>query len=75
MIDYSNILSEKVQTIAPSAIRKFFDLLENMTGAISLGVGEPDFRTPWHIRDAGIYSLEKGFTLKGHYNGKAEKWD
>ena len=62
MIDYNSILSEKVQTIAPSAIRKFFDLLENMTGAISLGVGEPDFRTPWHIRDAGIYSLEKGFT-------------
>lgn len=62
MMDYSKIISQRVQDIQPSGIRKFFDILENMTDAISLGVGEPDFQTPWHIRDAGIYSLEKGFT-------------
>jgi len=62
MIDYDSLISRRVQDIKPSGIRKFFDILENMTDAISLGVGEPDFPTPWHIRDAGIYSLEKGFT-------------
>ncbi len=64
MIDYDSALSPKVKGIAPSGIRKFFDLLENMDSddAISLGVGEPDFVTPWHIRDAGVYALEKGFT-------------
>lgn len=62
MIDYNSVISKRVQSIQPSGIRKFFDILENMTDAISLGVGEPDFPTPWHIRDAGIYSLEKGFT-------------
>ena len=48
--------------IQPSGIRKYFDLLQGMEGGISLGIGEPDFPTPWHIRDAGIFSLEKGFT-------------
>lgn len=62
MIDYNSVISRRVQDIQPSGIRKFFDILETMTDAISLGVGEPDFQTPWHIRDAGIYSLEKGFT-------------
>ena len=62
MIDYNSVISQRVQGIQPSGIRKFFDILENMKDAISLGVGEPDFQTPWHIRDAGIYSLEKGFT-------------
>ena len=64
MIDYESALSSRVKGIAPSCIRKFFDLLENMDAgdAISLGVGEPDFVTPWHIRDAGVYALEKGFT-------------
>lgn len=62
MMDYTRIISNRVQNIQPSGIRKFFDLLEHMDDAISLGVGEPDFQTPWHIRDAGIYSLEKGFT-------------
>ena len=64
MIDYDSALSPRVKGIAPSGIRKFFDLLENMDSedAISLGVGEPDFVTPWHIRDAGVYALEKGFT-------------
>lgn len=61
-MNYNDILSQRIQKIPPSGIRKYFDLLEGMEGGISLGVGEPDFQTPWHIRDAGIYSLEKGFT-------------
>ncbi len=62
MIDYSNILTEKIQKVQPSGIRKFFDVAATMKDAISLGVGEPDFVTPWAIREAGIYSLEKGRT-------------
>ena len=58
-----NPLSEKVVAIKPSGIRKFFDIAQEMKEAISLGVGEPDFDTPWHIRDEGIYSLEKGRTF------------
>lgn len=58
-----NPLSEKIVTIPPSGIRKFFDIVSEMTDAISLGVGEPDFDTPWHIREEGIYSLEKGRTF------------
>ena len=58
-----NPLSKKVVEIAPSGIRKFFDLVSEMKDAISLGVGEPDFDTPWHIREEGIYSLEKGKTF------------
>ena len=61
-MDFNIIMSGKVKSLRPSGIRKFFDLLENMPDAISLGIGEPDYQTPWHIRDAGIYSLEKGFT-------------
>ena len=61
-MNYDNILNEKIQNVKPSGIRKFFDILEEMTDAISLGIGEPDFVTPWHIRDAGIYSLERGRT-------------
>ncbi len=61
-MDFNRVMSGKVQSLRPSGIRKFFDLLENMPDAISLGIGEPDYQTPWHIRDAGIYSLEKGFT-------------
>ena len=56
-------LAEKVVGIKPSGIRKFFDIVSEMKDAISLGVGEPDFDTPWHIRDEGIYSLEKGKTF------------
>ena len=52
-----NPLSDKITTIKPSGIRKFFDLVLEMKDAISLGVGEPDFDTPWHIREEGIYSL------------------
>ena len=58
-----NPLSEKIVSIPPSGIRKFFDIVSEMEGAISLGVGEPDFETPWHIREEGIYSLEKGRTF------------
>ena len=58
-----NPLSETIVTIPPSGIRKFFDVVSEMKDAISLGVGEPDFDTPWHIREEGIYSLEKGRTF------------
>ncbi len=58
-----NPLADKVVDIKPSGIRKFFDVVSEMPDAISLGVGEPDFDTPWHIRDEGIYSLEKGRTF------------
>lgn len=71
-MNYEHILSEKIQSVPPSGIRKFFDILEEMKDAISLGVGEPDFVTPWHIRDAGIYSLEKGKTRYTSNAGLAE---
>lgn len=58
-----NPLSDKIQNIKPSGIRKFFDIVSEMKDAISLGVGEPDFETPWHIRDEGIYSFERGRTF------------
>ena len=57
-----NVISKKVRDISPSGIRRFFDILASLEGVISLGVGEPDFVTPWHIREAGIYSLEQGYT-------------
>ena len=57
-----DVISKKVQAISPSGIRKFFDILASMEDVISLGVGEPDFVTPWHVREAGIYSLEQGHT-------------
>ncbi len=56
-------LSEAVESLKPSGIRKFFDIVSEMKDAISLGVGEPDFDTPWHIRDEGIFALEKGKTF------------
>lgn len=62
MINYEKILTNTIQNIPPSGIRKFFDVAATMKDAISLGVGEPDFVTPWAIREAGIYSLEKGRT-------------
>ena len=62
MIDYSSVLSQRAAGLKPSGIRKFFDLLMEMQDVVSLGVGEPDFVTPWHIREAGITSLEKGHT-------------
>lgn len=63
MKTYEELMNKRVQEIPPSGIRKFFDVVATMEGAISLGVGEPDFATPWTIREAGIYSLEKGRTF------------
>ena len=62
-IKQQSLTSHRVNRIVPSGIRKFFDLLASIEGVISLGVGEPDFTTPWHIREAAIYSLEKGYTM------------
>ena len=62
MIDYKKILSSTVQEIKPSGIRKFFDIANTMEEVISLGVGEPDFRTPWQVRSAGIHALEQSNT-------------
>jgi len=62
MIDYDKIISDKVKTIKPSGIRKFFDIAAEYDDVLSLSVGEPDFETPWHVREAGIYSLERGRT-------------
>jgi len=67
-----NILSPVASDLKPSGIRKFFDIVSSMPDAISLGVGEPDFVTPWHIRDAGIYSLEKGQTYYTSNSGLTE---
>lgn len=62
MIDYSKVFNSTVENMKPSGIRRFFDIAATMEGVISLGVGEPDFQTPWHIRKAGITSLERGKT-------------
>lgn len=67
-----NPLSDKVLSIEPSGIRKFFDIVSEMDDVISLGVGEPDFDTPWHIRDEGIYTLEKGRTFYTSNSGLRE---
>ena len=63
-------MAEKVVEIKPSGIRKFFDIVSEMKDAISLGVGEPDFDTPWHIREEGIYSQKTGTTF---YNSNARR--
>lgn len=68
MMDWDNLVSPVIDALPPSGIRKFFDLAAEMDDVISLGVGEPDFTTPWTIREAGIYSLEKGRT---HYTANA----
>ncbi len=65
-------ISQRARLLAPSGIRKFFDLLASMEGVISLGVGEPDFTTPWHIREAAIQSLEKGYTMYTSNSGIPE---
>ena len=67
-----NPIAEKVIDIQPSGIRKFFDIASEMDDVVSLGVGEPDFDTPWHIRDEGIYSLEKGRTFYTSNSGLKE---
>ncbi len=72
MMDYSKILSDTVQNIKPSGIRKFFDIAATMDDVISLGVGEPDFQTPWSVRKAGITSLEKGKTKYTSNSGLLE---
>ncbi len=72
MVNYDQLMSERVKLVQPSGIRKFFDLVATMDGAISLGVGEPDFETPWQIRRAGITSLEKGKTFYTSNWGLAE---
>lgn len=72
MIDYQNFLNEKIQSVKPSGIRKFFDIANEMKDVISLSIGEPDFQTPWHIRDEGIKNLEKGRTWYSPNRGFAE---
>ena len=67
-MNYESLLSDKAKSLEPSGIRKFFDIVGEMKDAISLGVGEPDFVTPWHIRNTGIHSLERGHT---HYTSNA----
>ena len=61
-MDYSKFLNSKIRSVSPSGIRRFFDIANEMDDVISLSIGEPDFQTPWHIRDEGIRSLEKGKT-------------
>ena len=68
----SKLVADQVEQIKPSGIRKFFDIVSEMKDAISLGVGEPDFDTPWSIRDEGIYSLEKGKTFYTSNSGLKE---
>ena len=63
VIDYSKYLNDRARVIKPSGIRRFFDIANEMEDVISLSIGEPDFFTPWHIREEGIYSLEKGRTF------------
>jgi len=72
VMDYDSLLSKKVMEIKPSGIRRFFDIASEMDNVISLGVGEPNFRTPWAIRHAGIQSLEKGHTWYTANAGLAE---
>lgn len=72
MFEYNKILSKRVTDIKPSGIRKFFDILDEMEDVVSLTVGQPDFVTPWHIRQAGIVSLEEGRTYYTSNNGLLE---
>jgi len=67
-----NLISQRLDQIPSSGIRRFFDLLSSIEGVISLGVGEPDFVTPWHIREAAIHSLEKGYTMYTSNSGLLE---
>ena len=69
---HRGLISRRVNRLSPSGIRKFFDLLASMDGVISLGVGEPDFSTPWHISEAAISSLEKGYTMYTSNSGMPE---
>ncbi|WP_215533794.1 pyridoxal phosphate-dependent aminotransferase [Solibaculum mannosilyticum] len=67
-MDYENLMTERLRRVKPSGIRRFFDIAAEMDDVISLSVGEPDFMTPWHVRQAGIHSLEKG---KTHYTSNS----
>ena len=62
MIDYQRFLNERIKQVKPSGIRRFFDIANEMEDVISLSIGEPDFTTPWHVREEGIESLRKGKT-------------
>ena len=72
MIDYNKYLNSSIRSLSPSGIRKFFDIANEMDHVISLSIGEPDFQTPWHIRDEGIRSLEKGKTWYSPNRGFAD---
>lgn len=75
MMDYSKFLNSKIRSVSPSGIRRFFDIANEMDDVISLSIGEPDFQTPWHIRDEGIRSLEKGKTWYSPNRGFAALLD
>ena len=72
MSSMEKYISSVVKSVPPSGIRKFFDLASQMQGVISLGVGEPDFVTPWHIREACFHALEKGYTMYTSNHGLIE---
>jgi aminotransferase len=69
---HQNIISDRANKLSPSGIRKFFDLLASIEGVISLGVGEPDYATPWHICEAAVKSMEKGYTMYTSNSGIPE---
>ena len=66
-IDYDKVLTSKVKNIKPSGIRRFFDLADSVKDCITLGVGEPDFKTPWHVREEAIGALRRGNTRSVSY--------
>jgi len=66
------LLSRRVQSVSPSGIRRFFDLLSSMEDVVSLGVGEPDYATPWHISEAAITGIGKGYTMYTSNSGMTE---
>jgi aminotransferase len=68
----SKLISKRANRLSPSGIRKFFDLLASIEGVISLGVGEPDYATPWHISEAAVKSLERGYTMYTSNSGILE---
>ena len=70
MIDYARIVNQRTAAVPPSGIRAFFDIVAEMPEAISLGVGEPDFVTPWPIRSAAIYSIEDGLPQYTSHKGR-----
>ena len=72
MMDYPSLLGQKIQQVKPSGIRRFFDIANNMDNVISLSIGEPDFATPWHVRQAAIDSIEKGKTFYSPNRGFKE---